>query len=126
MAQLLGSQNDMATIRLELVSSREGAELREKLAANVHLFSRALIQSGFDTLGSTTQIVPVLVGEAEKVMEFSRRLLAGGLFVQGIRPPTVPTGSCRLRCTVMASHAPEDLAEAASRIASVGRDMGVI
>ncbi|HZV83219.1 MAG TPA: 8-amino-7-oxononanoate synthase [Geobacteraceae bacterium] len=111
---------------IELVSSREGAELRKRLEANAHLFSRALLQSGFDTLGSTTQIVPVLAGGAEKVMEFSRRLLDGGLFVQGIRPPTVPIGSCRLRCTVMATHEPGELTEAAALIAAVGRDMGII
>ncbi len=111
---------------IELVSSPEGAELRQRLAANTALFSRALTGSGFDTLGSTTQIVPVLVGGAEQVMEFSRRLLEEGVFVQGIRPPTVPVGSCRLRCTVMATHDPDELADAAARIAAIGRDMGII
>ncbi len=111
---------------IELVSSPEGAELRQRLAANTVLFSRALTGSGFDTLGSTTQIVPVLVGGAEQVMEFSRRLLDEGVFVQGIRPPTVPVGSCRLRCTVMATHEPDELADAAARMAFIGRDMGII
>jgi glycine C-acetyltransferase len=111
---------------IELVSSAEGAALRERLAANTRLFSRALIDHGFDILGSTTQIVPILVGEAEPTMEFSRRLLDLGLFVQGIRPPTVPAGSCRLRCTVMATHDPHELVGAAAQIAVVGRDMGVI
>ncbi|HZV82603.1 MAG TPA: aminotransferase class I/II-fold pyridoxal phosphate-dependent enzyme, partial [Geobacteraceae bacterium] len=111
---------------IELVSSPEGAELRKRLSANAQLFSRALLQSGFDTLGSSTQIVPVLVGGAEKVMEFSRRLLDGGLFVQGIRPPTVPIGSCRLRCTLIATHEPDELTEAAALITTIGRDMGII
>jgi glycine C-acetyltransferase len=111
---------------IDLVSSPEGAALRERLAANSQLFSRALLDHGFDTLGSTTQIVPILVGEAEPTMEFSRRLLDLGLFVQGIRPPTVPAGSCRLRCTVMATHDRDDLVAAATQIATVGRAMGVI
>lgn len=111
---------------IELVSSREGAELRSRLAENRRIFSTALNDYGFDTLGSTTHIVPLLVGGAEQAMEFSRRLLDGGVFVQGIRPPTVPAGSCRLRCTVMATHEPEELLAAARLIASVGRDMGVI
>ena len=111
---------------IELVSSPEGAALRERLAANTRLFSCALRDHGFDTLGSTTQIVPILVGEAEPTMEFSRRLLDLGLFVQGIRPPTVPAGSCRLRCTVMATHDHDDLVAAAEQIAAVGRAMGVI
>jgi glycine C-acetyltransferase len=111
---------------IELVSSPEGAALRERLAANTQLFSHALRDHGFDTLGSTTQIVPLLVGEAEPTMEFSRRLLDLGLFVQGIRPPTVPAGSCRLRCTVMATHDHDDLIAAAGQIATVGRAMGII
>lgn len=111
---------------IDLVASPGGAELRRNLATNTQLFSRALVQSGFDTLGSMTQIVPLLVGDADRVMEFSRRLLERGLFVQGIRPPTVPVGSCRLRCTVMATHEPDELTEAAALISSVGRDMGVI
>ena len=37
-------------------------------------------------------------------MEFSERLLANGVFAQGIRPPTVPPGTSRLRITLMATH----------------------
>jgi glycine C-acetyltransferase len=76
-------------------------------------------------MGSETQIVPILVGTAESTMEFSRLLLEEGLFVQGIRPPTVPAGSCRLRCTLMASHTDADLAQAVAAITAVGRKLGV-
>ena len=44
-------------------------------------------------MGSETQIVPALVGEAEPAMTFTRRLLEEGFYVQGIRPPTVPAGT---------------------------------
>jgi len=111
---------------IELASSTEGAELRERLATNTRIFSQSLLDGGFDTLGSTTQIVPVLVGEAKETMEFSRRLLENGLFVQGIRPPTVPAGSCRLRCTLMSSHDPDELGAAAATICSIGREMGIV
>jgi 7-keto-8-aminopelargonate synthetase-like enzyme len=66
-----------------------------------------------------------LVGEAAATMNFSKILLEEGVFVQGIRPPTVPAGSCRLRCTVMAVHTPADLQFAADRIISVGRKLGL-
>jgi glycine C-acetyltransferase len=111
---------------LEVVDSPEGARLREKLQANVALFKERLTASGFDTMGSETQIVPIFVGSAKTTMEFSSELLEQGLFVQGIRPPTVPAGSCRLRCTIMATHEPEDLVAAAETISSVGRKLGVI
>ena len=50
---------------------------------------------------SQTQIVPVEVGDATRTMELTERLLERGVFAQGIRPPTVPEGSSRLRFTVM-------------------------
>jgi glycine C-acetyltransferase len=115
-----------AIAAFDLVDGAEGARLREQVARNSALFRESLAASGFDTMGSVTQIVPVLVGEAEPTMSFSRRLLEKGLFVQGIRPPTVPTGSCRLRCTLMATHAEEEVAAAAAAIATVGRELGVV
>jgi 8-amino-7-oxononanoate synthase len=111
---------------LEIVQSGEGALLRQKLVSNTALFRTLLQEKGFSTGDGTTQIVPIMTGEAEKTMQFSAQLLDEGLFVQGIRPPTVPAGACRLRCTVMATHSAEDLAEAAVRIAAVGRKLGVI
>lgn len=111
---------------IDLVDSPEGAQLRGRLAANVTLFKQRLTASGFQTMGSETQIVPIFVGPAPATMEFSRQLLEQGLFVQGIRPPTVPAGSCRLRCTIMATHTEEELVQAVDGITSVGRLLGVI
>jgi len=111
---------------IDLVDSPEGAQLRGRLAANVTLFKQGLIAAGFQTMGSETQIVPIFVGPAPATMEFSRQLLEQGLFVQGIRPPTVPAGSCRLRCTIMATHTEEELVRAVDGITSVGRLLGVI
>jgi glycine C-acetyltransferase len=110
----------------DLVDSPEGLSLREKLAENVGFFRSALQTAGFDTMGSETQIVPVFVGEPEPVMEFSRLLLDKGIYVQGIRPPTVPTGSCRLRCTLMAVHVRPDLEQAVEAVIRAGKQVGVI
>lgn len=115
-----------AIAAFDLMDSEEGAQLRLRLARNAELFRSALNGEGFDTMGSATQIVPVLVGGAAEAMEFSRALLDEGIFVQGIRPPTVPAGSCRLRCTLMATHAEADLERAVTAIAAVGRRLGVI
>jgi glycine C-acetyltransferase len=111
---------------IDLVDSPEGARLREKLTANVELFKARLAASGFDTMGSATQIVPIFVGPAKGTMEFSAQLLEQGLFVQGIRPPTVPAGSCRLRCTIMATHEAAELEQAAQTITEVGKKLGVV
>lgn len=111
---------------VDIVDSPEGLELRQKLERNRILFLSFLHSAGFDTMGSVTQIIPILTGDAAVTMEFSARLFAEGVFVQGIRPPTVPAGKCRLRCTVMATHTEEDLATAAEKIAFIGRELNVI
>jgi 7-keto-8-aminopelargonate synthetase-like enzyme len=111
---------------IEIAASAEGDELRSRLEANRKLFSGILEKAGLDTLGSRTQIIPVMVGGAEETMNFSRALLEERIFVQGIRPPTVPAGSCRLRCTVMAVHTAEDLQFAADKIISVGKKLGIL
>jgi glycine C-acetyltransferase len=111
---------------LDLVDSAEGAARRGRLAANTARFKELAQAAGFDTMGSATQIVPLMVGEAARTMEFSRLLLDEGIFVQGIRPPTVPAGSCRLRCTLMATHTLAQVERAAAAISSIGRRLGVV
>lgn len=111
---------------LDVVESGEGKRLRDRLTKSAAWFRGALQAEGFDTMTSETQIVPVYVGESGKTMEFSRLLLEEGIFVQGIRPPTVPAGSCRLRCTLMATHTDRDLEEAVAAITRVGKRLNVI
>lgn len=60
--------------------------------------------------GNPSPIFSLPIGGAEKTMEVSRRLLELGLFVQGIRPPTVPEGTSRLRLTLSAAHTGEQIA----------------
>jgi len=110
----------------DLVDSPAGVELRLSLARRISFFKEGLHAAGFDTMGSETQIIPIFVGEAERTMEFSRLLLEEGIFVQGIRPPTVPAGSCRLRCTLMATHSENDLELAIQAIARVGKKLGLV
>ena len=76
-------------------------ERRERLAWNVTYFRSALRQIGWAPLGDH-HIVPIVVGPA--VMDWSRRLLDRGIFVPGIRWPTVARGSERLRFTLSAAH----------------------
>lgn len=54
-------------------------------------------------------IVPIIVGDAARVMWLSDELAESGYLVTGIRPPTVPTGTARLRVTFSADHSPEDV-----------------
>ncbi|HEX8690619.1 MAG TPA: 8-amino-7-oxononanoate synthase, partial [Solirubrobacterales bacterium] len=97
----------------------------ERLRANAHVLRRALAAEGLELGASETQIVPVAVGEAAPTMELSERLLEDGVFAQGIRPPTVPEGSCRLRFTVMATHEAGELRRAAALTGAAARELGI-
>jgi 7-keto-8-aminopelargonate synthetase-like enzyme len=111
---------------IKVVRSPEGKHLRDQLKINTEHFRSLLSQAGFTLSDGTTQIIPLITGSTETTMHFSEMLFAEGIFAQGIRPPTVPAGSCRLRCTVMSTHSSHDLEWAADRITAVGRRLGVI
>ena len=76
---------------------------------NCRALREGLKSLGFSLGQSQSQILPLIIGDAEKCMDFSERLLGKGVFAQGIRPPTVPPGTSRLRITVMATHTHEHL-----------------
>jgi len=97
----------------------------ERLAANADVMRSALRAQGLDPGHSSTQIIPVAVGDAARTMELSERILERGIFAQGIRPPTVPEGSSRLRLTVMATHRPAELERAARMIGAAAREVGL-
>ena len=68
-------------------------------------------------------ILPVVLGKEHRTMQACERLLERGVFVQGIRPPTVPAGTSRLRATVMATHSDEQIARAGSAIVETLREL---
>jgi len=64
---------------------------------------------GFDIMGSTTQIIPVLIGDNSDTLQAKEFLMKRGLYVAAIRPPTVPDGTARLRISMRADLAPTDI-----------------
>jgi 7-keto-8-aminopelargonate synthetase-like enzyme len=72
-----------------------------------------LAAQGWETGASAAQIVPLLLHDAELTMQASRELLDAGVYCQGIRPPTVPAGTCRLRVSLTAAHGEAQLAQLA-------------
>lgn len=95
---------------------RSEPERRARLHANIARFSRGARQLGIRvgppdaaTVSSEVAIQPVVIGDAARTMAASRALLERGLWVAGIRPPTVPAGTSRLRITLCATHEPEHI-----------------
>ncbi len=77
---------------------------REKLQQLISHFKSGAAQLGLPLLPSDTPIQPLLIGDSAKANTISQQLLARGILVTAIRPPTVPAGSARLRITLSANH----------------------
>jgi 8-amino-7-oxononanoate synthase len=102
---------------LEVAASFEGDTLRDRLQAN-----SAFLAAGLARLATgprpTRHIQPFVVGAPDRATVLCEALLNREVFVQGIRPPTVPAGSSRLRFSVSASHTTAHLEVALSALAA--------
>lgn len=92
---------------LDLVPSMDAE--RAHLGAMADALREGLQSLGFDTLESTTQIVPAVIGPEEETMALAARLAERGIAAAAIRPPTVPQGSSRLRLALRSAHTTADI-----------------
>tara|TARA_B100000678_G_scaffold247671_1_gene221099 strand:+ start:236 stop:1366 length:1131 start_codon:yes stop_codon:yes gene_type:complete len=72
---------------------------REKLWKKINLFHKRLEEIELHTT-STSQIIPVIIGNEKKAMEFSKFLRINGIFAQAIRYPTVRKDQARIRISI--------------------------
>jgi 8-amino-7-oxononanoate synthase len=96
-------------------------ERRRTVLERAATLRRRLEALGFTIPPGEGPIVPVIAGDSARAMAWSRALLDRGVFVQAIRPPTVPAGTARLRVTLMATHTEDDLAHAVDAFATLAR-----
>jgi 8-amino-7-oxononanoate synthase len=94
-----------ALAALEIVR-QEPYRRRELLERATYLRSR-LNEQGWNTGSSTSQIIPLIVGDPNRTMQMSKRLREAGFFVPGIRPPSVPDDQSLLRLSLCHHHTPE-------------------
>ncbi|KAF0107529.1 MAG: Aminotransferase [Anaerolineaceae bacterium] len=98
----------------------------EKVNANGQQFINGLKGAGFDTLLTTTAIVPVLCGSDERAFKLTQACQHKDLFVLPVVSPAVPEGLARLRATVTAAHEPKEIEYALGVIEQAGREIGII
>lgn len=103
----------------------------DRVRRNAEIVRRGLRDAGVDLaapgidpsrMDPAAPIVPVVVGPADATMAITESLLRDGVYLQGIRPPTVAPGTCRLRLTVSSEHDPDELRAATHRIATALAD----
>lgn len=90
----------LASRRIERVRADDAG--RKRLRELERTLRRALAEMNAPLPPSVGPIVPLVLGDARAAMDLRDRLLARGIYVQAIRPPTVPPGSSRLRLTLHA------------------------
>ncbi len=97
---------------------RDEPHRRQTLLANADYFRQKLQAAGLDVRGSS-QIIPLIIGDAEKAVEVGELLRRDGYWVLPIRPPTVPANESRLRFSLSFDHGKDILQKLAERIIEI-------
>ena len=112
----------LAAVRL----LRTDPGIMQKLWENVADYKNALTELGFDTMGTKTPIIPILIGDDEIAQQFSRRAYEEGVYATKIGTPYVPAGASRLRTIVTAAHTEDDLKRAVDVFEIIGQELRLI
>jgi glycine C-acetyltransferase len=103
----------------------------ERLWANTDYFKQQLTAAGFDIGGHTTPasetpIIPIIVGDGRRTMDFSKALFEQGLMATGIAFPTVPEGKARVRIIMTSEHTRKQLDQALEILTTTARKMSIL
>ena len=105
---------------------RTADDRREAVLKNSAMMMKGLTEIGFNTGNSTSQIIPLIVGDDMKCLKFWRALFDAGIFTNAFITPGVPPGGALIRTSYMPSHTESMLIESLEIIESVGRKMNII
>lgn len=109
----------IASVQAALAIISHEAWRRERLKQNSLLFRQLLRSRGFSVEEGDTPIIPLIIGDNEQTIRYSQMLEERGIAAVAIRPPTVPTGTARIRFTVMATHTRDELEWAADQLFAI-------
>ncbi|MFF2287782.1 8-amino-7-oxononanoate synthase [Peribacillus butanolivorans] len=84
-------------------------ERRVRIRAMSQRLYNELTSLGYTVSGGETPILAIICGEPEQAMFLSKELHKHGIYAPAIRPPTVPSGTSRIRLTLMATHQEEQM-----------------
>jgi len=112
-----------ALAALEIIEDEP--ERREQLWHNTRRMQEGLRSLGYDIGESNTPIIPVQIGEMERMFVFWKTLFDAGVFTNPVTPPAVPDNSCRLRVSLMATHTDKHVDFVLDAFAKAGKRMAV-
>ena len=98
----------------------------ENLWKNARKMSRELNRMGYNTLGSQTPIIPLLIGDDYMAFHFTQKLYERGVFATPVVKPAVPEGCSLIRTSYMAAHTDQDLDYALEQLEVLGKEFGIL
>ncbi|MEA1994638.1 MAG: aminotransferase class I/II-fold pyridoxal phosphate-dependent enzyme [Campylobacterota bacterium] len=101
-------------------------ECIEKLWANTNRMRKGLQEMGYDTAASCTPIIPVIIGDNDKVLIMRKLLFDEGIFVNPVVSPAVPQNKTLVRVSLMATHTFDQIDFALEKFKEIGKKLGVI
>ncbi len=101
-------------------------ERRERLWRNVRKMKKAFDQLGFDTCGSESPVIPIVIGEDADTFVFWKKLFENGVFANPAIPPAVPQGKSLIRTSYMATHTDDELDSVLDVFEKLGKQFGLI
>ena len=106
-----------AIVRASLGLLQTAPELRNSLWRRIRLAEQVFAPLGATVSG--TQILPLIIGDDARTMALAAKIQDAGFDVRGIRPPTVPSGTSRLRITITNNVSEEQIIALAEHVAEL-------
>jgi 8-amino-7-oxononanoate synthase len=106
-------------IRVALDLAQSADPERARLAEMSALLRGSLQSAGFDIARSASQIVPIVLGENSRALEYAHALEKSGYAARAIRPPTVPEGTSRIRVALTCALQDAEVAQLYAVLAAI-------
>ncbi len=116
----------VATVLAALEIIKNEPERRERLWQNTNKMLNGLKRLGYNTGNSCTPIIPIIIGDDNKTINFWHTLYEAGLFTNPVIPPAVPSGRSLIRTSYMATHTEKELDQALAIFEEAGKRAGLI
>jgi 8-amino-7-oxononanoate synthase len=98
----------------------------ESLWRNASKMNQGLRRIGYNTLGSSTPIIPLFIGDDYRAFQFTQKLYEQGVFATPVVCPAVREGCALIRTSYMATHTNGDLDYALNILETLGKEFGII